>query len=232
MDVIDRPIDLANPMADRREPRAAATRKRATAAGVLLSITGIGIIMSTITNEALYPIARHYSTFANAISDLGGTEPPNSYMVEPNRLIFIVTMALSGALILASTYLLWRVVQRRRVLVALGIFGIGLLGIAVFPGNVATWHPWFALVCFVGGSVGAILSRKILDPPIRHFATALGTIALLATFVGLEFFEDWGPQAWIGVGGVERWIAYPVLLWLVLFGCALMTRGATVTTDD
>ena len=42
-------------------------------AGALLSITGIGMILSIITNEALYPAARHYSTFANTISDLGGT---------------------------------------------------------------------------------------------------------------------------------------------------------------
>jgi hypothetical protein len=37
--------------------------------------------------------------------------------------------------------------------------------------------------------------------------------------------ENWGPQAAIGIGGVERWIAYPVLLWLVLLGAAFMTRG-------
>jgi hypothetical membrane protein len=231
MDVIDRPIQLAKSEA-RPEPRVAPNRTRATVAGVLLSITGIGMIMSIVTNEALYPLARHYSTFANSISDLGGTEPPNSYMVEPNRWIFIVTMALSGALVLTSTYLLWQVVQRRRVLVALGAFGVGLLGIAVFPGNVATWHPWFALVCFVGGSVAAILSRRILDTPVRYFAVTLGAIALVATVAGLEVFEDRGPQAWIGLGGVERWIAYPVLLWLVLFGCALMTRGAPATIDD
>jgi hypothetical membrane protein len=231
MNVIDRPIDLATQEVARRGPRVAPGRRRATAAGVLLSITGIGMIMSIITNEALYPLARHFSTFANAISDLGGTEPPNSYMVQPNRWIFIATMAMSGALVLTATYLLSRVVLRRRVLVALGAFGVGLVGIAVFPGNVATWHPWFALVCFVGGSVSAILARKILDAPVRYFAVTLGTIALVATVAGLEFFEGSGPQDWIGVGGVERWIAYPVLLWLVLFGCVLMTRGAPASSD-
>jgi hypothetical protein len=28
----------------------------------------------------------------------------------------------------------------------------------------------------------------------------------------------------IGLGGTERWIAYPVLLWLVMFGTVLMTQ--------
>ena len=198
-------------------------------AGALLSITGIGMILSIITNEALYPAARHYSTFANTISDLGGTVPPNSYMVQPNRLIFIISMAISGVLVLVATYLLWQVLERRRFLVALGIFGVGIIGIAVFPGNVATLHPLFSLLCFLGGSIAAILSRKILDVPLRYFALVLGSVALIATVFGLESLENWGPQAAIGIGGVERWIAYPVLLWLVLLGGAFMAKGAHQT---
>jgi hypothetical membrane protein len=200
-------------------------------AGALLSITGIGVFLAVITNEALYPAARHYSTFANTISDLGGTEPPNSYMVQPNRLMFIMTMAVAGVLVLVATYLLWRVIERRRFLVALGMFGIGIVGIAVFPGNVATIHPLFSLLCFLGGSIAAIMSRKILDVPLRYFAVVLGSIALVATVFGLESLENWGPQATIGIGGIERWIAYPVLLWLVLLGAAFMTRGAQRTKD-
>jgi hypothetical membrane protein len=182
------------------------------------------MMLAIITNEALYPADRHYSTFRNSISDLGGTVPPNSYMVQPNRAIFIATMAVSGVLVLAATYFLSPVIKRRRVIVGLALFGCGLLGIAVFPGNVATWHPLFAMLCFVGGSVTAIMSRKILAAPANHFAVALGTIALVATVLGQKTFEDWGPQAAIGPGGMERWIAYPVLLWLVVFGAALTTE--------
>jgi hypothetical membrane protein len=188
------------------------------------------MILSIITNEALYPADRHYSTFANSISDLSGTEPPNSFMVQPNRTLFIATMAICGLFVLTAVYLLWPVVARRRFLVALGIFGIGLVGIAVFPGNVAGWHPLFAFTCFLGGGIAAILSRKILRSPVRYFAATLGTIALLATVFGIEAFANWGPQAEIGVGGMERWIAYPVLLWLVLLGAELMTR-ATLQHD-
>ncbi len=198
-------------------------------AGALLSITGIGLILSIIINEALYPAARHYSTFANTISDLGGTLPPNSYMVQPNRLIFIVTMAVMGTLVLAATSFLWRVEQRRRFLVALGALGVGMIGIAVFPGNVATLHPLFSLLAFLAGSIAAILSRKLLDAPLRYFAVALGSMALLATVSGLDAFANWGPQAEIGIGGVERLIAYPVLLWLVLIGAAFMSDGGRET---
>ena len=217
---IDRDSTAATP------ERAAPDRDRAVAlAGALLAATGIGVVLSTITNEALYPAQRHYSTFADTISSLSGTEPPDSYIVQPNRLIFIVTMAVAGVLVLAATALL-RHAARRRLVIALAVFGTGLLGIAVFPGDVATWHPIFAMACFVGGAIAAILSRTLLDRPLRAFAVTLGSVALAATVIGLDFFADLGPQTAIGIGGVERWIAYPVLLWMVLFGAALMTVGA------
>ena len=134
-------------------------------------------------------------------------------------------MAVAGVLVLAATALL-RHLARRSLVIALAVFGTGLIGIAVFPGDVATWHPLFAMACFVGGSIAAILSRTLLDRPLRAFAVVLGSVALAATVLGLDFFADLGPQAAIGIGGVERWIAYPVLLWMVLFGAALMTVGA------
>jgi hypothetical membrane protein len=102
--------------------------------------------------------------------------------------------------------------------------GVGLVGIAIFPGNVAGWHPLFSLVAFVGGSVATIMSRKELDSPASSVAVALGMIALVATVLGLDAFAEMWPQTAIGIGGVERWIAYPVLLWMVVFGTALMGK--------
>jgi hypothetical membrane protein len=210
--------------ADRSSLRPDNGGRHTTIAGALLALTGIGIVLSIITNEALYPVQRHYSTFANTISDLGGTIPPNSYLVQPNRGIFIVTMAVAGAMILCAALLLRGEFLRRSVVTGLYVFGAALIGLAIFPGNVATWHPWIALVCFVSASVTAIMSRKVLERPVRYFAVVSGVVALAATVAGLEVFGDVGPQAWIGIGGVERWIAYPVLLWLVMFGTVLMTR--------
>ena len=206
------------------------SRCRVVAGGFYTTVS-IGIVMSIITNEALYP--RRYSTFANTISDLSGTEPPHSVMVEPSRSIFIVTMLLAGAGLLAGTWFLAKSTDQRRFVVAMTVFGVGLVGIGIFPGNVEGFHPFFALLCFVGGSVAAVMSRRVIAGPFRHFAVALGATALVATFFALDAFKDWGPQAELGRGGIERWIAYPVLLWLVGFGAYLMhPRPGAVHTES
>ncbi len=205
-------------------------RRDQAIAGALFTVVGIGIVMSTITGEALYP--RRYTTFGNTISDLSGTEPPHSVMLQPSRTIFIVTMLVAGALVLVGNWFLSRTVERRRLTVAMTVFGVGLLGVGVFPGNVEGWHPLFALACFLGGAITAVMSRKVIDGPFRHVAVVLGATALLATVFGLEPLEHWGPQDALGRGGIERWIAYPVLLWLVGFGGYLMSRREVTTTQD
>ena len=206
-------------------------RRHRDIAGVLFNIAGIGIVMATITGEALYP--RRYTTFGNSISDLSGTEPPHSVMLQPSRTIFIVTMLLAGVLVLAGDWFLSRTIQRRRFTVAMAIFGVGLVGVGIFPGNVEGWHPLFAMACFVGGSIAAILSHRVIEGPFRYVAVGLGTTALAATFFGLEPLEHWGPQDALGRGGIERWIAYPVLLWLVGYGAYLTSRrtSSTPTSD-
>ena len=199
------------------EPRA---RKTLRFAGVAFSSAAVLIVLGVVTGEALYP--RRYTTFDNTISDLSGTEPPHSVMLQPSRSIFIATMLVAGMLVLAGTWALARAGERRRFVVAMTCLGGGLVGVGVFPGNVEGWHPLAALVCFLGGAVAAIVSRRSIDGPFRYFAVALGTVALVSVGFGLESLEHWGPQAELGRGGIERWIAYPVLLWLVGFGAHLM----------
>jgi hypothetical protein len=44
---------------------------------------------------------------------------------------------------------------------------------------------------------------------------------------GLDAFRTWAPMAEPGEGGLERWIVYPIVLWLVAFGSYLMATPAT-----
>lgn len=211
-----------------------ATTGRTALAGTLLAAAGCVILMGVITAEALYPA--RYTTFENEISDLGATKPPNSVILQPSATIFNATMMVSGLAIVLAGILLTRQRVRRFLSVTILLLGAGVLGVGVFPGNVGSVHPWFALLAFVAGGLAAIATYFAMRGRVGAFAAVLGVISLstllYALFAGLSapIVQD------LGDGGTERWVAYPVVLWLVLFGGALMagvdvrrrTQSATV----
>jgi hypothetical membrane protein len=189
-------------------------RKPDVTAGVLMAGSGFLILMGIITAEALYPAP--YATDVNTISDLGGTRPPEGVVRQPSATIFDATMILSGLLILAAAFLLRRGVWPARAFVPLALLGAGVLGVGVFPGN-TTPHPFFALTAFAAGGSAGVLWARVLAPPARQFSLALGTISLISLILGL-FLVETEPFASLGEGGIERWVAYPVVLWLILIG--------------
>ena len=100
-------------------------------AGALLFTAGAAILMGIITAEALYPAA--YSTFGNTISDLGGTRPPDSVVLQPSAAIFDITMLVTGAMIVVAAWLVHRSFRRRAVTISLACYGIGVFGVGVLP---------------------------------------------------------------------------------------------------
>lgn len=195
-------------------------------AGVLLSVAGAAILMGIITGEALYPAP--YNTAQNTISDLGGTMPSEGGVVlQPSATIFDATMLLTGAMIIIAAFFVQRAYKRWAATVPLGLLGIGILGVGIFPGYVPVLHPIFALMAFVSGGVAAVMAYKVTAPPFRYISVGLGAITLVSTVLGFFFLDTWAFVAALGEGGIERWIAYPVVLWLVMFGGYLMghSRG-------
>jgi hypothetical membrane protein len=190
-----------------------AVRSRTPVAGALLSLAGMAILMGIITAEALYPAA--YRTAENTISDLGGTRPPNSVVLQPSAAIFDTTMIVSGLLIIAGAYL-GRLAIGRVVTILTLLLGIGVAGVGVFPGNTGT-HPLFAMLAFTAGGLAALLSFRCTHGVYRYIAALLGCAAL-GSLVIATIWIDWTPVAELGEGGIERWIAYPVVLWLVSVG--------------
>lgn len=204
-----------------------ATRTRAWAtdlrlAGGLLFLAGVTILMGIITAEALYPGT--FSTGANEISDLGGTRPPNSVILQPSATIFDVSMALIGVLVLAGSWFVHRAFGRRSVAIPIATLGIGALGVGLFPGNTGTPHAIFAMVTFVSGGIAAISAARVTSAPFRHLSFFLGA-ASLATLGMYMLLGDASPMAGLGIGGVERWIVYPVVLWITAFGGYLSGRA-------
>jgi hypothetical membrane protein len=185
-------------------------------------LAGAVILMGIITAEALYPAA--YSTGGNEISDLGGTEPPEALVLQPSATIFDVTMIVGGLLLLAAAGLLQPGLGRLSVTLVVAAVGAGALGVGCFPGNTGGIHGLFAMLTFVGGGIAAIVTARVTRAPFRYLSVALGAIAL-ATLASYVLLGDGSPMAGLGIGGVERWVAYPIVIWVIGFGGYLSARA-------
>jgi hypothetical membrane protein len=210
----------------------ATTRTRISAAvlaGVLLAGAGMSILMGIITAESLYDAV--YTTHGNEISDLGATRPPDSVSYQPSSAIFNTLMIVTGLMIAAGALSLHRAYGVKHATVPLLLLGIGVLGVGIFPGNRGAVHPWFALMAFVFGGVAAITVAGILAAPFKYLSISAGATTLASLVVGM--LGDATPL-WdhLGDGGVERWIAYPVVLWHVAFGGYLMAPRDTTEARD
>ena len=194
-------------------------------AGVLLSLAGAAILMGFITAEALYPGL--YTTHTNTVSHLGASEPPNSVVLQPSAAIFDITMLVTGAMILAGAWFAYRALRRKAVLIPTALLGAGTLGVGVFPLTHPTPHTLFAFTAFLAGGIAVVLSSRVTTAPFRYLWMLLGTVALGATVLALDAFRSWAPMVELGEGGLERWIVYPIVLWLVAFGSYLMATPAT-----
>ena len=198
-------------------------------AGFGLTLSGFIGLMGIITAELLYP---EYSTRQD-ISDLGSTRPPDPVIHEPSATIFNATMLVTGLLVLVSAYLLYRAVDRRGFPVALAVFGFGAFGVGVFPGNVAPWHGLFALLTFFAGGVTVVLSSRVVSRPFSLLCGLFGAISLL-TLVSVFVFglalRVPHPLAFLGGGGIERWVVYPLIVWLPAFGGHLMAASEDAPT--
>jgi hypothetical membrane protein len=197
-------------------------------AGALYSSAGFVLLMGIITAETKYPIFRHYTT-RQEISDLGGTRPPQGLVTQPSAMIFDTTMLIAGVLLLAGAFALWRLYRDRVLTVVSTLFGIGALGVGIFPGN-TTPHPIVAMIAFVCSALTAIAVFRVTPAPFRFMSLTVGLLSLIALTVA--FLGDNSPIAKsIGIGGVERWVVFPMILWLAFFGGYLLASRHRMQPD-
>ena len=188
--------------------------------GILLFLAGSFALMGIITAEALYPSG--YTTNNSEISDLGATIPPDSVIYQPSSSIFNTTMMLTGFMIIIATFYQHKYFKKLSVSIPLSLFGLGLVGIGFFPGNTVPYHGIFSLLTFTSGGVSAITSFKIVSAPFKYIGIVFGLIALVTLFAANIYIP------FIGDGGTERWVAYPIILWVTGFGGYLMNKTTTI----
>lgn len=146
-----------------------------------------------------------YSIHGNAISDLG--------VAPATALLFNVSVFLAGAANAAAGWLAYRDHGHRWLLAVFVLAGLGSMGVGLFPENTGAPHLVAALVSFVFLNLEAVACGLRARGPLRPLGVLAGLAGLAA--LGAFLAGSFGP---FGYGGMERFVVYPVLLWLVAFG--------------
>jgi hypothetical membrane protein len=189
--------------------------------GALYFIAGSLALMGIITAEAFYPAG--YTTFNNEISDLGSTKPPIIIIHQPSAHIFNYSILLVGLMSLLASIYQHLHFRKSLFTVPIMLFSLGLVGVGLFPGNISPYHSMSSLLAFLSGGIAAIFSFKIIAAPFKYIAMAFGIIGI-ATWVIAVFATNF-IVPFIGLGGAERWVVYPVVLWLTGLGGYLMSNN-------
>ena len=190
-------------------------------AGIILLIGCLQFLLAVNLAETQFP---GYSVAKNTLSDLGGTVPP----VEPSAIIFNLSVIILGILGLAAVYLILKSGGCRLFSSCLAISSIGAVGVGLFPEYTGSAHIFFALLTFLFGSLAAIFSYRLgLNIPMIIVSMITGLMSLL--IILSLFILGSGTTnpliSYLGVGGAERFITYPVLFYLIGLGGYLTSRG-------
>jgi len=165
-------------------------------AGALFFVAASQFVIGMMIAEARYP---NYSISAKYISDLG---------VGPSAMIFNSSVFLLGFLILVGAYFFHRVFNFKPLTLSLILTGIGAMGVGVFTEHYGSIHPVVSLIAFLFGGLSSLASYRLLKRPFSVIAVILGlmTLGALGLYAAKVYLG-------LGPGGMERMIAYPILMW-------------------
>ncbi len=196
-------------MENKRSPTPDSAARRA---GIILLVGSIQFTISLMISEALYP---GYSISANFISDLG-------VWGKPSAPLFNTSIALLGALNLVGSYFIKKHSGFGKVAYFLALASIGTLLVGFFPENTVIvggfplFHGIGAFLAFIMSPAAAIAAYGHTRPPFRIISVILGMVSLVSLV--LFFTTATSGGLGIGIGGMERMITYPTLLWTIGFG--------------
>jgi len=177
-------------------------------AGLFFFLAASQFIVGMMVAETQYP---DYNTGQNYVSDLGN-------LTEPSAAVFNASIILLGLLLLTGVYFLQQAFDFKTLSILLILTAIGAIGVGVFTENAVTAHPLVSLIAFLFGALSSIASYKLLKQPFSIIAIILGLISLTALgLFATKIYLGLGP------GGMERMIAYPILLWGAGFGGYLLS---------
>ncbi len=181
--------------------------------GLFLFLSGGQFLILTTVAESLYP---NYSVRNNFLSDLGA--------VDPSGTVWNTSIFLAGLLFVIGAYpFLYRSFGHGKrlttvlyVLGGVGAMGTGLFNEVAFP----EIHEIVSFMAFIFGGISAIVTYKLVQSPFKFISLLLGAFTLVSLAL---LVAGLGQQ--VGIGLIERMVAYPELIWLMAFGGYLMGRS-------
>jgi hypothetical membrane protein len=200
--------------------------------GAIAWFASFQFFVAQIVVQSAWTTPFHLST--HFISDLGNTAcgkdqaVSGSYVCSPWHAWMNASFLLIGITIAAGAWLIGGFPSRRvaalgRILIALA--GVGFVLVGLFPENVAIEpHRLGAALNFVGGNLGlAVLGVALLGTTNRNpwapFSIVLGVVGLVATAMFVT-----GRTLGLGIGGIERFAAYPLPAATTLLGLKWMVK--------
>jgi hypothetical membrane protein len=183
-----------------------------------------------------------YSLSRNYISDLGalgcGVRPGGladaaERVCSPLHALMNASFLLQGLLILSGTALVWSRFPKGALwaaaLLLIGASGLGVFVVGLAPEDTAPGlHFLGAIENFLCCNAGmAAMGVAMLTAP--QPARKLGLVTLAAGVIGLFGIVLLGLRVYLGlgVGGMERLVAYPFPLWLAGMGVLILRGGGS-----
>jgi len=168
-----------------------------------------------------------YSWQLNAISDLGaagcGLFDDDRFVCSPLHNLMNISLILLGIAMVIGSALLYSKLRRSRVGFSLmALAGIGAILVGIFPEDTVFWaHIAGQDLAFVLGNIALIVFGLTLRFPrwFRWYSIVSGVVALVALILFLSH-----NRFFLGLGGMERVVAYPLIIWLIVAGVYIAVR--------
>jgi hypothetical membrane protein len=180
-------------------------------AGGLIFVGAVQFVFALVISEAIYS---GYSVGQQYIADLG-----NWNLAGNSAAIFNLSAILLGILNTSATYFIHRAFKNRLFTSLLAISSVGVIALGIVAVNISMpVHTILALVTFGFAAASAIMSYKFLRTPLSYISVILGVMTLSAII--LLILGRGNSDFYLGLSsfGMERFIVYPILLWLLGFG--------------
>jgi len=180
-------------------------------AGLIILVAAAAFVIGVHAAQLFYP---GYDMSRLYISSLGVGPPPSD-------LVFNGSMVVLGLIGLMATYSLHKCGLDRVAVALLLVASIGCIGVGLVPMRDRPLHDVLALIAFLPGSLFSVRAPRLgIGRTLGRVAAVFGVtaVACLALYVS-------GNHLGLGLGGMERALAYSMIAGLTVVGIGLARAG-------